>query len=183
MAPFRSLVSAAVIQPEFDALSVEHYIASKQFAQDSVGERDPVGARSFNQPTHHRILDARAAILFVRMTFAPFDEPRNAALVDRLTAAGLNTTTLSAALEGPPGSLAGLTFVITGTLETMTREEAVAAIERLGGKVTSSISRNTSRLVVGRDAGSKLARARALGITELEEPAFRALIMREGTTG
>ncbi len=112
-----------------------------------------------------------------------FDEPRNAALVDRLTAAGLNTTTLSAVLEGPPGSLAGLTFVITGTLETMTREEAVAAIERLGGKVTSSISRNTSRLVVGRDAGSKLARARALGITELEEPAFRALIMREGTTG
>lgn len=112
-----------------------------------------------------------------------FDEPRNAALVNRLTAAGLNTTARSAALEGPRGSLAGLTFVITGTLETMTREEAVAAVERLGGKVTSSISRNTSRLVVGRDAGSKLARARALGITELEEPAFRALIMREGTTG
>lgn len=112
-----------------------------------------------------------------------FDEPRNAALVNRLTVAGLNTTARSAALEGPRGSLAGLTFVITGTLETMTREEAVAAVERLGGKVTSSISRNTSRLVVGRDAGSKLARARALGITELEEPAFRALIMREGTTG
>jgi len=110
-----------------------------------------------------------------------FDEPRNAALVDRLVRAGLNTKTSNAGDSGHVRRLAGLTFVITGTLETMTREAAAAAIEALGGKVTSSISRNTSRLVVGRDAGSKLAKARALGIQELDEAAFRALIMREGT--
>ena len=75
--------------------------------------------------------------------------------------------------------LAGLTFVVTGTLDTMSREEAAAAIERLGGKVSSSVSRKTSRLVVGHDAGSKLDKARALGVTVLDEAAFRALIAEE----
>jgi len=110
-----------------------------------------------------------------------FDEPRNATLVDRLVRAGLNTSAATAGDSGGEKPLAGLTFVITGTLEHMTREAAAAAIEALGGKVTSSISRNTSRLVVGRDAGSKLAKARALGVTELDEAAFQALIMRKGT--
>jgi DNA ligase (NAD+) len=110
-----------------------------------------------------------------------FDEPANAALVDRLVQAGLKTKG-----QRPPSArraqpFAGLTFVITGTLETMTREEAAEAIERLGGKVTSSISRNTSRLVVGHDAGSKLEKARALGVTELDEAAFRTLIMQGET--
>ncbi len=110
-----------------------------------------------------------------------FDEPANAALVDRLVQAGLNTKGQRPPSAGRAQPFAGLTFVITGTLETMTREEAAEAIERLGGKVTSSISRNTSRLVVGRDAGSKLEKARALGVTELDEAAFRTLIMQGET--
>jgi DNA ligase (NAD+) len=65
--------------------------------------------------------------------------------------------------------LAGLTFVITGTLPTLKREEAQELIEKHGGKVTGSISKKTSYLVVGEEAGSKLAKAQELGVPLLEE--------------
>jgi DNA ligase (NAD+) len=107
------------------------------------------------------------------------DEPANAALLDRLAAAGVR-------MEDEPVSapsvtdmpLAGQTFVITGTLDAMSREDAADAIVRLGGKVTGSISRKTSGLVVGRDPGTKLEKARALGVRELDEATFLALIMK-----
>jgi DNA ligase (NAD+) len=106
------------------------------------------------------------------------DEPRNRALVAKLAAAGVNMTTRQAEPgEAPPGPLAGKTFVLTGTLATLSREEAAAAIERLGGKVSSSISRKTSYLVVGAEAGSKLEKARELGVTTLSEEEFKGLIM------
>ena len=76
--------------------------------------------------------------------------------------------------------LAGQTFVITGTLETMSREAAAEAIQRLGGKVSGSVSKKTSWLVVGADAGTKLEKARTLGVKELDEAQFTALIMNEG---
>ena len=82
---------------------------------------------------------------------------------------------MSAAVPGP---LAGKTFVLTGTLSTMTREEAEAAIEQHGGKVSGSVSRKTSYVVVGADAGSKLEKARQLGVPQLTEEEFRQLIMR-----
>lgn len=72
--------------------------------------------------------------------------------------------------------LAGKTFVLTGTLTSMTREEAKERIEALGGKVTGSISRNTDYLVVGTDPGSKYARARELGVAILDEDAFLELL-------
>jgi DNA ligase (NAD+) len=105
------------------------------------------------------------------------DEPRNRALVDKLTAAGVNMTSLQPppTIAGP-GPLAGKTFVLTGTLTSMTREEAGAAIERAGGKVVGSVSRKTSYLVVGADAGSKLEKARELGVQTLTEEEFRAII-------
>jgi DNA ligase (NAD+) len=75
------------------------------------------------------------------------------------------------------GRLSGKTFVLTGTLAGMTREEATAAIEELGGKVSGSVSRKTSYVVVGEEAGSKRAKAAQLGVPTLTEEQFRDLIM------
>jgi DNA ligase (NAD+) len=106
------------------------------------------------------------------------DEPRNRALVAKLAAAGVNMATRQPdPVQAVPGRLAGKTFVLTGTLETMTREEAEEAIERLGGKVSGSVSRKTSYLVVGAEAGSKLEKARELGVATLHEAEFKTLIM------
>jgi DNA ligase (NAD+) len=106
------------------------------------------------------------------------DEPRNRVLVAKLAAAGVNM----ASRQPPPavaeaGRLSGKTFVLTGTLAGMTREAAAAAIEQLGGKVAGSVSRKTSYVVVGEEAGSKLAKATQLGIPTLTEEQFRDLIM------
>jgi DNA ligase (NAD+) len=75
-----------------------------------------------------------------------------------------------------PGPLSGKTFVITGTLDTMSREEATEAIQARGGKVTGSVSKKTDHLVAGAEAGSKLAKAESLGISVLDEAAFRNLL-------
>ena len=69
--------------------------------------------------------------------------------------------------------------MLTGTLRSMTREEATAAIERLGGKVAGSVSRKTSAVVVGADAGSKAEKAQQLGVPMLDEAAFLQLIGQE----
>ena len=105
------------------------------------------------------------------------DEERNRALVAKLAAAGVNMASLQPAVElDQPGPLTGKTFVITGTLPGMTREEATAAIERLGGKVSGSVSRKTTYLLAGAEAGSKLDKAQALGIPVLDEQEFRRLL-------
>jgi DNA ligase (NAD+) len=110
-----------------------------------------------------------------------FDEPHNRALIERLTRAGVRVEASAAeraAAESGPGPLSGKTFVLTGTLAGMTREEAADAIESRGGKVSGSVSRKTSYVVVGADPGSKAEKARQLGVATLDEEAFRALIMR-----
>jgi DNA ligase (NAD+) len=107
------------------------------------------------------------------------DEPRNQQLLDRLAAAGVRTEDDVAADQRPARQpLAGQTFVLTGTLEHLTREAATEQIERLGGKVSGSVSKKTTWVVAGRDAGSKLDKARALGVAELDEAGFAALIMK-----
>jgi len=106
------------------------------------------------------------------------DESRNRALVGKLARAGVNMTSLQPPLDGgAPGRLAGQTFVLTGTLPTMTREEATDAVERLGGKVSGAVSRKTHYLVAGAEAGSKLEKARALGVAILDEDEFKRLII------
>ena len=111
-----------------------------------------------------------------------FDEPRNLALVERLRAAGVRmdvpeSQRVAAAASAP---LAGRTYVITGTLAAMTREQATGALEQLGAKVAGSVSKKTAGVVVGEDAGSKADKARALGVPMLDEAAFLELIRTAG---
>lgn len=106
------------------------------------------------------------------------DEPHNQALIRKLAGAGVNMTSHMPEVSGADGGpLHGKTFVLTGTLSTMTREEAEQAIEAAGGKVSGSVSRKTSYLVVGTDAGSKLEKAQSLGVQTLSEEEFRRLII------
>ncbi|WP_298815606.1 NAD-dependent DNA ligase LigA [Chloroflexus sp.] len=104
-----------------------------------------------------------------------FSRPENRALIEKLRAAGLR-------LNGAPqherqsDSLAGKTFVITGTLPSMTREQASALIIAHGGKVTDNVSKKTSYVVAGTNAGSKLAKATQLNIPVLDEASLLALI-------
>jgi DNA ligase (NAD+) len=105
------------------------------------------------------------------------DEPANAALIDRLLAAGVRMADAEAATSSATQPLAGATFVLTGTLESMSREAAAEKITALGGKVSSSVSRKTTWVVHGRDPGSTLDKARALGVRELDEAGLLALIM------
>jgi DNA ligase (NAD+) len=104
-----------------------------------------------------------------------FEDEENLRLVAELRSLGLR---LEAGAEDrpPEGPLTGKTYVITGTLERWTREEARAALEARGAKVTESVSRKTTGLIVGEDAGSKLAKAQSLGVELLDEPAFEALL-------
>jgi len=108
------------------------------------------------------------------------DQPQNQQLVDRLEAAGVNMSSQAPEpRDDETGRLSGQTFVLTGTLATMSREEATAALEGLGARVSGSVSRKTSHLVAGADAGSKLEKARELGVDILDEEQFKALIMKE----
>jgi DNA ligase (NAD+) len=108
-----------------------------------------------------------------------FEEPRNRELIKRLADAGLTmTTALAEPATEAVGPLAGRTVVITGTLASMTREDATAALERLGAKVSGSVSRKTSFIVAGEEAGSKLEKARQLGVEVLGEAEFLKLIMK-----
>jgi DNA ligase (NAD+) len=107
-----------------------------------------------------------------------FSVDRNRRLVDRLRAAGLNTRGPErAAAPELPQTLAGLTFVLTGTLPDRSREEAAAEIEARGGKVTSSVSKKTSYVVAGASPGSKLTKAEQLGVTVLDPDAFERLLV------
>jgi DNA ligase (NAD+) len=106
------------------------------------------------------------------------DEPRNQALVTKLQRSGVNMASQAPEPAAEPvGKLAGKTVVLTGTLQSMSREEAAAALERLGARVSGTVSKKTSFVVVGGEAGSKLEKAQKLGIETLDEDAFRALIM------
>lgn len=103
-----------------------------------------------------------------------FHEHHNRELIERLREARLQ---FEYERKGPPaGPLTGKTFVLTGTLPNLTREEAKEKIEAAGGKVTDSVSKKTSYVVAGEAAGSKLDKARTLGIPVLDEAALLALL-------
>jgi DNA ligase (NAD+) len=102
-----------------------------------------------------------------------FDRPATAVVLDKLRKAGVRVAEDRVKTVGP---LTGKTFVITGTLDALSREEAGKRIEALGGKVTSSLSKKTDYLVVGASPGTKLDKATKLGVKTIDEAAFTALL-------
>ena len=109
-----------------------------------------------------------------------FAEPHNREVIEQLRAAGVHWA------EGEPqgsvaGALAGKTFVLTGTLPTLSRDEAKARIEARGGKVAGSVSKKTHYVVAGAEAGSKLEKAQALGLAILDEDGLRVLLNETDT--
>jgi DNA ligase (NAD+) len=105
---------------------------------------------------------------------AYFGDAENGSIVDRLLAAGISWP--DPARPKANGAQRDKTFVLTGTLQSLTREEATAAILQLGGKVSGSVSKKTDYVVAGAEAGSKLKKATQLGVTILDEAAFLKLL-------
>ncbi|MEO6655349.1 MAG: NAD-dependent DNA ligase LigA [Pyrinomonadaceae bacterium] len=105
-----------------------------------------------------------------------FRDERNIDLVQRLKAAGVKTETDAASAAMLDERFTGKTFVLTGKLENYTRDEAAKLIEDRGGRVSSSVSKNTDYVVAGSDAGSKLSKAESLGLAVLAENEFRSMI-------
>jgi DNA ligase (NAD+) len=102
-----------------------------------------------------------------------FDEAKNRELIEKLRSAGL---TFTAEKRKKSSQLEGLTFVLTGTLPTLTREDAKARIETAGGRVSGSVSKKTHYVVAGEEAGSKLDKARDLGVKVIEEAELLAML-------
>jgi DNA ligase (NAD+) len=102
-----------------------------------------------------------------------FAEAKNRELVERLRGAGVEMT---AEKRVTTSTLEGLTFVLTGTLPTLTREAAKEIVEAAGGRVSGSVSKKTSYLVAGEEAGSKLDKAQSLGVPVLDEAGLRGLL-------
>jgi DNA ligase (NAD+) len=133
-----------------------------------------------------RIMDARIDQLLEVPDVGPvvaqsirlfFDQPHNREVVEQLRAAGVHWDEHhGAAADTTPRPLAGKTLVLTGTLPTLSRDEAKALIEAAGGKAAGSVSKKTDYVVAGDEAGSKLDKARELGIAILDEDGLRQLL-------
>ena len=107
-----------------------------------------------------------------------FARPANRELIAGLKAAGVEMT---AEKKQRTTQLAGMTLVLTGTLPNLSREDAKALIESAGGKVSGSVSKKTSYLVAGEEAGTKLEKARELNVPVLDEAGLRALLAGGGS--
>jgi DNA ligase (NAD+) len=105
-----------------------------------------------------------------------FGNSRNKAVLNKLRRAGVNTKALAELAAAGGGPFAGKTVVITGTLSRWSREQAQEELRRRGAKVTDSVSKKTHYLVVGADAGSKLEKARSLGVAILDETAWEEML-------
>jgi DNA ligase (NAD+) len=134
-----------------------------QILADTFGDLDTIANAGMEELQRAEEVGPKVAHSIIQF----FAEPRNRELVERLRAAGLRFSHERKSKAG--GALKGLTFVLTGTLPNLTREEAKARIEAAGGKVTGSVSKKTDFVVAGDEAGSKLDKARALGVPVLDE--------------
>ena len=105
-----------------------------------------------------------------------FDQPHNREVVEQLRAAGIVWDEHDGVDDAAPALLAGRTYVLTGTLPTLSRDEAKALLEAAGAKVAGSVSRKTTAVIAGAEAGSKLDKARELAIPVLDEDGLRTLL-------
>jgi DNA ligase (NAD+) len=133
------------------------------FLAEALGGMDAIAGASLEELQRAEEVGPKVA----ESVFQFFREPRNRELIERLRAAGLRFEYQSTRPKAGP--LHGLTFVLTGTLPSLSREEAKRRIEAGGGKVTGTVSKKTDYLVAGADAGSKLDKARELGIKIIAE--------------
>jgi DNA ligase (NAD+) len=143
------------------------------FLAEAFGSMDAIAAASVDELQRAEEVGPKVA----ESLFHFFREPRNQELVERLRAAGLQFTYRSERPKGGP--LDGLSFVLTGTLPTLSRDQAKELIERAGGKVIGSVSRKTSYVLAGEDAGAKLTKARALGLRIVGEEQFLELLRKD----
>ena len=111
-----------------------------------------------------------------------FEQPHNREVAEQLRAAGVTWPEHEGAERAAPKPLAGQTFVLTGTLPTMSRDEAKDLLEAAGAKVAGSVSKKTNYVVAGAEAGSKLEKAQQLGITILDEAGLQALLAEAGAS-
>jgi DNA ligase (NAD+) len=141
-----------------------------QFLAEAFGNLDTIARANEDELQKAEEVGPKVAASIVRF----FAEAHNQALVERLREAGLEFTYEFVRKVGAP--LEGKTFVLTGTLGTLSRDEAKAKIEAAGGKVTAAVSRKTQFVVAGEEAGSKLEKARELGIPVLTEAQLLEMI-------
>ncbi|MFZ9478581.1 MAG: NAD-dependent DNA ligase LigA [Steroidobacteraceae bacterium] len=154
----------------------------------ALGIRDVGEATAANLAAHFGSLEALMQADLQRVQQAPdvgpviaarvvefFADPANLEVLDRLQAAGV-TWPAPRVTEPQEAPLAGLTFVLTGTLESMSREAAEDALRALGAKASGSVSSKTSYLIAGKEAGSKLRKASELGVSILDEAALQRIL-------
>jgi len=124
-----------------------------------------------------RLLEvADVGAIVAESVHAFFREPHNRAVIQGLRAAGVTWPESAGVEREAPKPLSGKTFVITGTLPTLSRDDAKERLEAAGAKVAGSVSKKTDYLVAGADAGSKLAKAQELGVAVIDEDAMLALL-------
>jgi DNA ligase (NAD+) len=159
-----------------NALGIRH-IGERTAAllADRFGSLDAIGAASFEEIN---AVGGVGAVL-AKSVRSFFDEPANRAIIEKLRAAGVRVSEERAATSGPP-KLAGKTFVLTGRLETLTRPQAEERLRRAGAAVTGSVSKKTSYVVAGEDAGSKADRARELEVPIITEQDLLAMLAGHG---
>jgi len=155
-------------------LSIRHLgPTAAQAVARTLGSLDRVEAASVDELT---AIDGVGRVI-AESVCAFFASDHNRVVLDKLRTAGVDLTAPMAATNSAvDDSLAGLTFVLTGTLEHMTREEAQTEIEARGGKVTGSVSKKTSYVVAGASPGSKLTKAEQLGVAVLDGPGLQRLL-------
>jgi len=141
-----------------------------QFLADAFGDLDKIAQADEEELQRAEEVGPKVSQSIRRF----FHENRNRDLIERLRAERLPFK--YQAKRKPGGPLAGMTFVLTGTLPNMSREEATSLIEDAGGKVSGSVSKKTSYVVAGAEAGSKLDKANTLGVKVIDEDALRALV-------